>query len=212
MKEDICIFMDRETMAGSYQLFINGKKADQKDWYDVFVNDKNNQALNIYSMVKEGKNSIEIQMNIEKDEDGLRDPLYLWGSFGVTETAGIPLLTKQPETGCPDRHWCKGFPYYSGTMEYETCMKLEIPVTEQQVNCFDIKLGFQVPTYDCIETRINGVSLGVKAYTPYVWQCPRDVLQKDENIITIAVTNTLANMLDGTYFDYDSQKLVNIEP
>lgn len=24
--EDICIFMDRETMAGSYQLFINGKK------------------------------------------------------------------------------------------------------------------------------------------------------------------------------------------
>ena len=210
--EDICIFMDRETMAGSYQLFINGKKADQKDWYDVFVNDKNNQALNIYSMVKEGKNSIEIQMNIEKDEDGLRDPLYLWGSFGVTETAGIPLLTKQPETGCPDRHWCKGFPYYSGTMEYETCMKLEIPVTEQQVNCFDIKLGFQVPTYDCIETRINGVSLGVKAYTPYVWQCPRDVLQKDENIITIAVTNTLANMLDGTYFDYDSQKLVNIEP
>lgn len=77
---------------------------------------------------------------------------------------------------------------------------------------FDIKLGFQVPTYDCIETRINGVSLGVKAYTPYVWQCPRDVLQKDENIITIAVTNTLANMLDGTYFDYDSQKLVNIEP
>lgn len=48
--------------------------------------------------------------------------------------------------------------------------------------------------------------------TPYVWQCPRDVLQKDENIITIAVTNTLANMLDGTYFDYDSQKLVNIEP
>ena len=64
-------------MAGSYQLFINGKKADQKDWYDVFVNDKNNQALNIYSMVKEGKNSIEIQMNIEKDEDGLRDPLYL---------------------------------------------------------------------------------------------------------------------------------------
>ena len=45
-----------------------------------------------------------------------------------------------------------------------------------------------------------------------VWQCPRDVLQKDENIITIAVTNTLANMLDGTYFDYDSQKLVNIEP
>lgn len=55
-------------------------------------------------------------------------------------------------------------------------------------------------------------SLGVKAYTPYVWQCPRDVLQKDENIITIAVTNTLANMLDGTYFDYDSQKLVNIEP
>ena len=210
--EDICIFMDRETMAGSYQLFINGKKADQKDWYDVFVNDKNNQALNIYSMVKEGKNSIEIQMNIEKDEDGLRDPLYLWGSFGVTETAGIPLLTKQPETGCPDRHWCKGFPYYSGTMEYETCMKLEIPVTEQQVNCFDIKLGFQGPTYDCIETRINGVSLGVKAYTPYVWQCPRDVLQKDENIITIAVTNTLANMLDGTYFDYDSQKLVNIEP
>ena len=58
---------------------LTGKKQIKKDWYDVFVNDKNNQALNIYSMVKEGKNSIEIQMNIEKDEDGLKGSIVSVG-------------------------------------------------------------------------------------------------------------------------------------
>ena len=46
----------------------------------------------------------------------------------------------------------------------------------------------------------------MKAYTPYQWECPAGLL-KEENEIQIAVTNTLANMLDGTYFDYEKHQL-----
>lgn len=207
--DDLCIFMDRETAAGAYELFVNGKKVEGECWKKVRVNDQNNQAANISSLAQMGENTIEIQMVIEKDEDGLRDPLYLQGTFGVTEKDGAAVITRQPETGCPGGHWQKGFPYYSGTMEYETTMELPEMTADGEDGQADVRLDFEVPSYDCIEVKINGVSLGVKAYTPYVWQCPKALFKK-ENTVTVSVTNTLANMLDGTYFDYDSHRLVDI--
>lgn len=114
--------------------------------------------------------------------------------------------------------WCdrKAFPYEQIKRQAECALWQQYP----EKNWIAVRYPFAIGKDDYtkrllfyVEHTMKSIpSLGVKAYTPYVWQCPRDVLQKDENIITIAVTNTLANMLDGTYFDYDSQKLVNIEP
>ena len=63
-----------------------------------------------------------------------------------------------------------------------------------------------------MEVSVNGISLGVKAYTPYEWLCDRSLLKEKENRIRVSVTNTLANMLDGTYFDYENHQLVPIHP
>ena len=63
---------------------------------------------------------------------------------------------------------------------------------------------------DCLEVRLNGESLGVRAFTPYQWICPKECVRQGENQIEIVRTNTLANMLDGTYFDYEKHRLVQI--
>ena len=76
----------------------------------------------------------------------------------------------------------------------------------------DLSLGFSSPMHDCTEVLVNGNGLGVKAYAPYVWTCGRGCLREGENRVTVRITNTLANMLDGTYFDYDGHRLVTIEP
>jgi hypothetical protein len=57
---------------------------------------------------------------------------------------------------------------------------------------------------------INKVSIGVKAFTPYQWEIPKGILKAGENNLELHITNSLANMLDGTYFDYEKHQLVTI--
>ena len=52
--------------------------------------------------------------------------------------------------------------------------------------------------------------MGVRAFTPYRWEIDGSKLKQGQNSFTLRVTNTLANMLDGRYFDYDEHKLVEI--
>ena len=61
-----------------------------------------------------------------------------------------------------------------------------------------------------MELEINGESLGVRTFTPYRWEIDGSKLKQGGNSFTLRVTNTLANMLDGRYFDYDEPKLVEI--
>ena len=207
--EDLSLFMDRETAAGDCRIQINGRLLEESRWETVRVNDPNNRQIFIGDLVKPGKNEIIFEMRIEKDEDGLRDPVYLRGSFGVKEKNGMFQLVKQPETGTPDGYWCQGIPFYSGTITYKKIMKkkeLGVEKDSDENSLLSVRLNQKIPSYDCIQIFINGKDLGVKAYTPYQWECPAGLL-KEENEIQIAVTNTLANMLDGTYFDYEKHQL-----
>lgn len=214
--ERLSLLMDTETVAGEYELRINGRVLPADSRRSVWVNDQNNRAADILPMVHTGKNEIQILAAVQKDEDGFRDPLYLWGSFGVAGRDGKAVLTKMPEMAAPDRPWYQGFPYYSGEFCFEKEFKLDVLTKgrglESLPSDLRLRLGFTVPMYDCAEVEVNGQSLGVKAYTPYEWLCPKDCLRESGNRITVRITNTLANMLDGTYFDYDRHCLVKIEP
>lgn len=256
--EDISILMDRETIAGEYEIRVNQRAVSPEAFHAVWVNDLSNRAADIHNLVRAGWNEIRIRVKVERDEDGLRDPLYLWGKFGV---AGGPMageevpaahgaapaaggavpaaggaataaggaapaasagpcgcrrLTPQPGSASPDAPWCQGYPFYSGTMTYERSFSLEALTGGVSLgelpDTLDLSLGFSVPMHDCTEVLVNGHGLGVKAYAPYVWTCGRGCLREGENRVTVRITNTLANMLDGTYFDYDGHRLVTIEP
>lgn len=213
--KDLSLLMDRETIAGDYQLFINGCEVEKDRAVSVRHHDQNNVCIPIASLAKEGENTIQVKSVIAKDEEGLRDPLYLMGTFGVTQTdtAGemMPCLIHQPEYVEPDGHWYRGFPYYSGTLVFASPFQGEMFATEDS-EPFSLELGYEIPTYDCLEVRINGKSLGVKSYAPYRWTCSKENILAGENQVEIRVTNTLANLLDGTYFDYETHQLVSIEP
>lgn len=213
--QELFLLMDRETAAGEHEIRINGKLLEEHKWNPVWVNDQNNRAADILSMVQKGKNEIGIRIHIRKDEEGLRDPFYLWGDFGMEGSRTAPVLGSRPCLAEPDQQWCQGFPYYSGTMHYEKTFSLAELADEGicgGTGLVSVRLGFTRPVYDCVEVSVNGNSLGIKAYTPYIWLCDRKFLREKDNRIRVSVTNTLANMLDGTYFDYDDHRLVTIEP
>ena len=211
----LSLLMDRETVAGRHVIRVNGTSVGETDWSSVRVNDQNNRSADILPMVHIGKNEIEIEVTITQDEDGLRDPFYLWGDFGVEARNGFPALTALPEHTAPDSPWYRGFPYYSGEFRFEKNFDLrELTQADGEMDArrIPIRLGFSVPVYDCIEVELNGVSLGVKAYTPYEWYCDKSEIKDEGNRVVVRITNTLANMLDGMYFDYDRHCLVKIEP
>lgn len=199
---DLSLFMDRETIAGEYEIFINGEKITKEDFIPIRINDQNNCRCDISGMVKEGVNEILVRVLVTKDEEGIRDPFYISGSFGVRGNT----LTAKPKKAVLRHSWCEGFPYYSGTITYEKEFN-----AGGENGAFELELKTDRPIYDVVKVLVNGQSLGVKAYTPYVWKGKAGLLRGEGNHITVRVTNTLANMLDGTYFDYDSHSLISID-
>lgn len=204
LPRELFLLMDCETVSGSYTIEVNGKTVEASLWKPVRVNDFNNQAADIHSLVREGENEIQLRVCIQKDEDGLRDPFYLWGTFGVTFEQGCHVLTVQPEQVCPDACWITGFPYYSGTMEFEK----EIEFKDGGA-CI-LSLDWIHPCHESIEVLVNGRSAGICAYSPWLWECEQGMAEKGMNRVTVRISNTLANMLDGTYFDYENHRLADI--
>ena len=167
-----------------------------------FINDEHNLVADISNLLKEGNNTVEIEVEAERESDGLKDPIYLLGNFGVSDNH---VLIRQPEKAVFDSHYIKGFPYYSGDMTFENEM-----VFDKCDGTVNVSFDFYDTCMDCLELKINGTSLGVRAFTPYQWKCQAELLKQGKNHVELIRTNTLANMLEGTYFDYDKHELVNI--
>ena len=212
---ELFLLMDRETAAGEHNITVNGKALNEEAFQPVRVDDQNNRAADILPFIHMGENEVEIIIHVKKDEEGLRDPFYLWGDFAVENSPDGITLVSQPRFGEPDLTWCKGYPYYSGTMDFEKTVDLKELTGEGELSetgvCL-IRTEFSRPYYDCMEIFINENPLGVKAYTPYEWKCDHSFLKEKDNRIRVSITNTLSNMLDGTYFDYENHRLVSIEP
>lgn len=202
--EKMELLFDRRTVSGDYQIRINGKRLNPETFYYRFVNDENNRLCDISEFIKTGENTVEVEVTAWQESDGLRDPLYLLGEFGVSEKH---ILTEQPSSALFDSHFIKGFPYYSGKMLFEKEVELSLDELEDD---FELAFDFGDECLDCLEVRLNSVQLGVRAFTPYVWKCRKDIVRQGKNHLELIRTNTLAGMLDGTYFDYDSHSLVHI--
>lgn len=204
--QNISILMDKGTIQEEFEISMNGNIVRMEDFTSTFVNDQNNIICDISNYVIQGTNSIDIKVNITKDSDGIRDLVYLYGEFGIEkDTNQKEYITKMPQMVEFNLDYIKGFPYYSGRFEFETDVTIDDSKKEYLLD-FD----FENNCHECIEVMINGQNIGVKAYTPYVWELNDTVLKKGNNTIKFCVTNTLANMLDGTYFDYQKHKLIKI--
>lgn len=98
-----------------------------------------------------------------------------------------------------------GYPYYAGTLTFSREMELSALPSE---DTFLLEFsGWDPDFHDCAEVRVNGRSLGVRAWTPYVWEGRTEWLNKGKNVVEVAVTNTLIGMLEGKYFDYRTHAL-----
>ncbi len=198
------LLLDKRTITGESRIFINGRLLQKDAFYHRFINDPNNLLADITAYLKTGSNEVKVLVKAEKDSDGIRSPLYLTGTFGVSPSHEI---TAMPREAYFNSNVVDGFPYYSGTMTFQREISMKkSPLPEK----FNVVFDFGNRCLDCLEVRLNGKSLGIRPFTPYQWSCRKEWVRDGKNQLELIRTNTLANMLDGTYFDYKKRTLVHV--
>lgn len=200
------LLMDQGAILDEYTIFINGHTIGKTDFCQEFVNDHSNQTCDILPFVVAGKNEIYICVQVNHDWDGIRDPIYLIGDFGVRENH----IVSMPKTAKLSGTYVEQFPYYSGTFHFSEQVILSSGQIQNMEEEVTVTPCFESPSHECVELYLNEKSLGVRAFAPYIWKCKK-VDWRENNQVEIRMTNTLIHMLEGSYFDYDCHNTVRIE-
>ena len=212
---NIKLLRDKMGIMGGYKIKINDNELPESAWVPFRLYDQNNLAAVISSFLKEGKNSLDIFVTIKEDWHGLSDPMYILGDFGVfknEDTKGDSncafFISKAPEAVIPNAKAVEGYPFYSGKFTY----KMEITADNiNEYDLFTIVLPGKYNIYECAELFINDHNLGVRVFSPYLWQGnPSGILKQRSNSVKLTITNTLSNMFEGSYFDYEKHQTIII--
>jgi hypothetical protein len=203
------ILMDEDAISGNYTMYLNGHKISARDFQPTQQQGYPQLACEVQPFLIWGQNSLTLQVEIRHDEDGVRDPFYLSGPFGVFfATTGEATLGKAPETDIPHSGIQQGYPYYAGTLCFTRDIALRT-LPREKTFVLDLQ-SWDSLIRECVEVLVNGHSLGVCCWSPYRWEGESEMLQSGNNIIEIRITNTLSGMLEGSFFDERAHQIVPI--
>ncbi|WP_186380991.1 glycosyl hydrolase [Paenibacillus xylanexedens] len=203
---DCLLFMDRAAISGDWTLMINDHAIRPDAFKSAQITDFDNIGYDITPWLHSGLNELKVTVQITKDEDGIVDPLYLQGRFGVEfHHEGMASLVREPDTAVQIQPEPQAlYPHFAGEMIYKRSLWLDqrspdIPFFELEFSDWRVQ--------DVTEVLVNGYSLGVRCWSPYRWRGQSSWLRAGDNEIEVRVTNTLVGLLEGTYFDSSSHQL-----
>jgi hypothetical protein len=118
------------------------------------------------------------------------------GDFGVLHDGGPVLVEAPTHLRWRNRH-ATGYPYFSGTLRLSNTISL--PASDGPIHmCLpDEELMFA----GVAELAIEGRSLGVRAWAPYEWVVPPGGVPSGLSHVTVSITNTLVEQLEGKWYD-----------
>jgi hypothetical protein len=206
----LALVMDRLAIQGDYQIYINGSKLPNNAFRPTFRYDQSNITCAVGRRINKGRNVIAIRVEADQPDAGLLDALYLFGRFDVKSWRGRYLRIVAPkDKGIFHDLDALGLPFYAGTVAYTQEINFRtVPKTKE----FELDLEKALKDIDdIVEVQVNGHSLGVRAWAPYVWKGNTSWLKRGKNKVVLRVTNTLARLLTGQKFQQRGHKMVPIK-
>ena len=190
----LCI--EDAALAGDWELWINGHSVARSAFVQRRRWSVDNREADITLLLEFGPNTLRARVRVTESWDGLLDALYLLGDFGVLHD-GSAVLTEAPtQLRWRDRH-VAGYPYFSGTLRLSTSVSLPVSGGPIRVRLPDQELMFA----GVAELAIDGRTLGVRAWAPYVWVVPPGMVASRVSQVTLSITNTLIEQLEGKRYD-----------
>ncbi|HEX5936587.1 MAG TPA: glycosyl hydrolase [Actinomycetota bacterium] len=171
-----------------HRIHLNGAKIAAEPVRASF--DAQMRSVDLTPHVRRGPNELAIRLVVEGPTGGIVDRLKVMGTFSLPGTDDGWRIAAPVEELSPAPWTEQGHPFLSGTATYRTTV--EVP------EAFDAhRLFLEIPARDdVIEVSVNGRSAGVRLWDPYEVEVT-DLLTPGANELSIAVTNTLANLLNA---------------
>ena len=173
----------------TYELFLNGERVRATPVRSSF--DAQMRSVELTPLARTGRNVLGVRLVIEEATGGIVDNVKLTGSFALEDDGGTGHRIVAPAERLDAGPWTdQGYPYLSGTGVYRRTFELPGPFGGH-------RLFLEVPMRDdVLEVHVNGASAGVRLWDPYVVEIT-DLVHPGENELSLSVTNTLANLLNG---------------
>lgn len=204
VKPPILLVMEPGSLQGEGYMIINGNRIDLGQFVQQEIYLPTNLAVDISQYIKQGVNEIQVKVAVQATHDGLVNPLYLFGCFGVKKEDGMWKLCSIGSAGKPGDLMALGLPFYAGTLVYRK--KLLIDGAADRIEMFIDDAAME----DVVSLYVNGHNAGTRAWSPYRWVVDKSWIKPGENEVELHVTNTLIRLFEGQYFDAYKHAYVDV--
>ncbi|MCY0880111.1 MAG: glycosyl hydrolase [Firmicutes bacterium] len=203
---------DEDAVVGSFTLYVNDTPLDAPPVQPRRRFETAQWAVDVAPYLHCGKNTIALVVQVQGDDDGVVDALYLEGPFGVQwdVEAKEPVLTaaiqkvSQVASVPPDR------PFYAGKRRFVRTVRLEDPPA---AGPFVLQFAdWPADYHEPAEVRVNGTSLGRRSWLPYMFQGRCELLRKGDNIVEVITCQSLGHALEGLMFDEGTRAMRPVMP
>lgn len=209
-RREIYLAMEPGTFHGEWQVEVNGCRIGEKDFTvgklspDRFLDTK--LAVNIGTFLKEGLNQITVRVKSSQSFGGFRNPLYLFGRFGVFKGDGLWILAPEEGEGEIGDMVSLGLPFYCGTTVFER----EIDLPQCGGDFLTVQLT-GIMLSDSMRIEVGGYETAPCAWQPYLYRIPAEKIKPGKQTVKIKVRNTALGLFEGQRFDTASRSYADVE-
>jgi len=158
-------------------------------------------GIDITPSIREGANTIAVELTTNRTDGGLLNPIYLAGDFGVTLD---PITLTDPlNEGTFEAYRQNRIPFYDGAIAYTTEFELDVVPESEWVL---IHLLYEHPFHEASEVSINNAPFQPVLWEPRCLKLATEHLHIGINQITTRVHTSLIRSFEGTWFDYTAHQ------
>ena len=212
-----CLVMEPGTMSGEWAMYLNGREIDKNGFTADRLDGRPVLKTELADICR-GRNRLTVHVSCTKDQDGLRNPLYILGDFGVRLGEADERAFEKPaqggrmleviaaqSDGVPGKDVENGLPYYAGEACFTQAFTWDGGSAPAALDLSALELS------DAVRVYLNGTDLGMNAWEPRRVLIPQGVLQTGENVLELRVWNTMQGFYEGQTFDRALHRYVDLQ-
>ena len=190
----VWLVMEPGSIGGEWGVCVNGHPLEKGAFGRRAFYLPDNEAADITDRLLPGRNEIVLTAETSHTDDGLVNPLYLCGNFGVCRDPENKSweLTELPETGSIAR--APGLPFFAG------CRVLKKTVVLDGRSDVVFRLaGYR--DCDSVTLYVNGKRAATRSWEPYAFPVEAGRLRSGGNEVELRIRTTALGLYEGQRFD-----------
>lgn len=197
LEQTIYLVMEPDTFLGDWEIFVNGHSLKKEDFKQKNIYLPTNLAIAVQKMLRQGENHIRVHICTNVSYGGMRNPLYLFGDFGVQKEKGWKLVPFRPVGYMKDMA-AAGLPFYYGELAYS----MELPLTYDRNR--DTVMKIKAPWLtDSVRLKIGEYVTEPVSFRPYTFKIPGGAVSKNDKELTIFYLTTAIGLFEGESFNQE---------